>query len=227
MSGRFNSTQWNTIRWNGATVSVFTPTMKALYNQRSVALTWAVEPGATHYKYEVSLFPDFRTIFEQGLMTNNFITFTDNEADNAKRYWRFRASDDGGTTWMAPYSYVGSYWIDTSATEEIFLSRNQWMVVDPENVTDQYLFDLFPIYQIIEQNLYRIQERNRGGDLLSEYLTTKSQITLNFSGAQFIDHVQFHELLRFHTEIRTIFLVANIDGECQTPMPHIWKVEFT
>ena len=225
MSIRFNTTRWNTAQWNGL-VGGITPTvvMKILYNQRSISLQWTAVPGATSYAYEVSLFHDFRTIFESGTQTPTAHTFTDNEADDAKRFWRWRALVSGVP--IEPWSEVGSYWIDTSATEEIFLNNDTWAMFAPDDVEDFYLFSLFPRYRIIAQNLYRIQERNRGGTLLSEFLTIKGDITLMFAGSQFLEHEQFHEMVRFHTEIRTIFLASMKQGEKSRQMPHIWKCEF-
>lgn len=226
VAGRINTTRFNTIRWNDQKALVPQPALKILYNQRDVVVQWQIVPGATHYRYQVSLFPDFRTVFKDEITSNLFDQFTDNEADNKKRFWRWRPYSDAGITPIEPWSDVGSYWIDLSAPVQLSLSRNNWMLADPESADDNYLFALFPRYKVVSMNLYRIQERNRLGDLLSEFLTVKGNITLFFDQGQYIDHPQFHEMLRFHDEVRTCFLLTNKDGDRSRPISNIWKVEF-
>ena len=223
---RWNAMRWNGGRWNGSQTIVVIPDLKILYNQNEVTVKWQSVLSATNYRYQVSLFPDFRTIFRDSLVTTIFETFTDSEVDNAKRFWRWRPYLDSGITPLAPWSDVGSYWIDTSAAQELELDRNTWMMANPADTGDVYLFDVFPMYQIVAQNLYRIQERNRIGDLLSEFLTVKGNISLFFDQGQFVNHTQFHEIVRFHSDVRTVFLLTFKDTEIGYPMPNIWKVEF-
>ena len=128
---------------------------------------------------------------------------------------------------MEPFSEVGSYWLDTTATKVIDLDRGQWSLTDPDTTTDQYVFRLFPMFQIIDENLFRIQERNRLGELLSEFLTIKGQVLLSFDGSQYMDHPQRNEFVRFHNIVRVVYLAVFKDGERDRPMPHIWKAEFT
>jgi hypothetical protein len=227
LPGQFNSVQWNSTRWNGLASSISTPGFKIIYNQRDVTLDWVGVSGATHYQVQVSLYHDFRTIFYTTIIAGqSFVTFTDAETDDAKRFWRWRPSSNAGLTYMEPWSEVGSYWLDTAAVEEVTLTRNNWGLVDPDDVIDRYVMSLFPRYQVTDKNLFRIQERNRLGELLSEFLTIKGVVSLYFDGKQFLEHQQFHEMVRFHNDIRTVFLIAYKDGEHSRPMPHVWKVEF-
>ena len=67
MSLRFNTAQWNTTQWNGLTTPIVVVSDKVLYNQRSVSISWNSVAGATSYEYQVSMFHDFRTIFETAI----------------------------------------------------------------------------------------------------------------------------------------------------------------
>lgn len=223
-----NASMFNTQMFNGPAVS-HEPAgeMKVLFNQTTIDLNWTTVEGATHYRVQVSLYPDFRTTFENTVVSDSDHQFTDSQTDNQKRYWRWRPSMDGAASYMEPWSEVGSYWLDTGASTEVELARNKWAIFDPDDVDDQWWLDIFPLYRIIYQNLYRIQERNRLGELLSEFLTIKSQISLMFQGSQYLEHRDLNELRRFHNNIRTFFIATFKDGERQRPMPNIWKVEFT
>jgi hypothetical protein len=61
--------------------------------------------------------------------------------------------------------------------------------------------------------------------LLSEFLTVKDLVTLNFNGAQYMEMAQLSELERFHNNKRTFFLACFKDGARERPMPHVWLVE--
>lgn len=221
----FNSGQFNTLGWNGETFGTgITQTFKVIYNQRGVTLNWVSVPGTLLYRVEVSLFPDFRSTFVSVWVSASEYSFTDNEASGKKRYWRWRSSLDG-LTYFEPWSEVGSYWLDTALSRELELNRNEFALADPDNMQDFYEFDLFPTYDVVKRNLYRSMERNRLGELLSEFLTVKDFITLNFSDQQFIEAPQMNEILRYYNDIRTFFLAAFKDGERARPMPHVWLVE--
>lgn len=223
----FNAGQFNTLGWNGETFGTETATQqKVIYRVRDIELNWYAVPHVLNYRVQVSLYPDFRsTIIDEWVDISQY-SFTDLEENDRKRYWRWHPSLDGLTKYE-PWSEVGSYWLDTTLPEDVELNRNEFAFVNPADSRDQYQFELFPTYSITFRNLYRIQERNRLGELLSEFLTVKDLITLNFTGGQFVEHVQYHEMLRFHNDIRTFYLACFKDGERQRPMPHVWKVEFS
>ena len=228
MSYAINGGMWNTQAWNGpAFLATIAHHMKVLYNQTTIELDWAGVSGADFYQIQVSLYPDFRSNFVDVSHDESDYTFTDSEANNAKRYWRWRPSREAGADWIEPWSEVGSYWLDTGASDEIDVPRHYWVLADPEDVTDLYWFDLPPVYTIVPQNLYRFQDRNRLGELLSEFLTIKNDIQLQFQGSQFIAHAQLNEFRRFHNTKRTFFIATYKIGERARPMPNIWKVEFS
>lgn len=223
-----NGPVWNGQTFNGPVICPPEPAAehKILFNQTSIELFWSTVDTATHYQIQVSLFHDFRTTIVDEIVTESDHSFTDSATNDEKRYWRTRPSMDGGSSFMEPFSEIASYWLDSAAVAEIEISKNVWAITDPEASDIVYLFPLFPIYTIVDQNLFRIQERNRLGELLSELLTVKGTISLNFSGGQYIGHQQFHELVRFHNIIKVVYLMAFKDGERARPLPHIWKVEF-
>ena len=227
VSTLFNTQLWNTQLWNGEAKAHGIGIEHAiLFITTTISLTWASVASATHYQVQVSLFSDFRTIFETAVVTASEHSFTDAQTNNVKRYWRWRPSTDGGSTYMEPFSEVGSYWLDTGAAQEIRLDRNEFMLADADNTADRYQFQLFPNYSIVDVNLFRIHQRNLLGELLSEFLTIKSEITMMFQGNQYISKQQHNEFIRFHNIARVCYLVAYKDGERARPMPHIWKVEF-
>jgi len=212
--------------WGGYGYSP-TPTTSQviLFITTGITLNWTDVDEASSYQLQVSMFADFRTTFvNDSAVSASFYSFVDGQTNDLRRYWRVRPHN--GTEYFEPWSEIGSYWVDTTATEELSLDRNQWSFADIDDTTDQYLFDMFPTYTIVPQNLNLIQERNRLGELLSEFLTIKNQIQLFFNGSQYLDHRQFNEIRRFHNVKRTFYLYAFIDGEWHRPMPHIWKVEF-
>jgi len=218
---------FNTGVWNGPSFD-FNPIGEhaVLYNQRSITLNWTSIPLASSYRVQASLFPDMRDPFlDVTGITASTYTFTDNEDNDLKRYWRVRPYD--GSTYFEPWGEVASYWLDTTAPEQIVLAYDTWAMADTVDTDDVYVFDLFPIYQVVPDNLYRTKQRNRLGELLSEYLTTKDRITLSFQGSQFVYHDQLDEFERFNTELRTFYLCAFKQGFGERPFPHIWKVEFT
>jgi len=221
----FNAGQFNTLGWNGETFGTgITQTLKVIYNQRGISLNWVSVPSSLLYRLEISLFPDFRTTFVSLWVSVSYYNFTDAEASGQKRYWRWRPSLDG-VTYFEPWSEVGSYWLDTALSHELELNRNEFALADPDNMADIYEFDLFPTYTVVKRNLNRAMERNRLGELLSEFLTVKDLVTLNFSGGQFLEAQQFNEILRYYNGVRTVFLATFKDGERQRPMPHVWLAE--
>jgi hypothetical protein len=196
-----------------------------LYIADSVTLTWAAVTTANLYHVQVSVGnPDFSGTLEKedAALATYTTTFTDDGIDDARRYWRWRYSEDGGTTW-SEWSETGSYWMNTGAANEITLSAGEWRMIDCNSVTDSYSFDLCPIDRVVFENIYRVRERNRLGTLLSEYVTNKARINLGFSG--YIIHEQYRAFIRFNQVVKTFFLACYKSNETDT-VPNIWKVQF-
>lgn len=220
-----NSGQFNTQGINGNTVAFgIAGSLKIIYNQSGIVLNWTSVSPVSGYFVQVSLFPDFRTVFESATTSISEYSFTDSQPSGQKRYWRW-APTLNGVDRSEPWSEVGSYWLDTALSAELELNRNEWAFADPEDMLDQYELDMFPASLFVKRNLYRSQERNRLGELLSEFLTIKDYVTLNFQGAQYMEMAQLAELERFHNNKRTFFLACFKDGAWQRPMPHVWLVE--
>jgi hypothetical protein len=229
MTSMINDVIWNNETFNGPSIPPAIPgSAKILFNQTGITLDWTIVPAASTYRVQVSMFPDFRTVFiDDPTLTVSQISFTDGEADNARRYWRWRPSITPGPIYIEPWSEVGSYWLDTGAAQEITLPRHTWAIFDVADVTDIYELEIHPVYKIVPMNLYRSQERNRLGELLSEFLTVKNEITLNFTGQQYVTHAMLNEFRRYHNSLRTFYLATLKDGVRERPMPHIWRVQFT
>lgn len=227
MSYRINGGRWNSQPFNGqANLVTIAGDMKVLYNQRTINLDWGTVDGAQFYQLQVSLYPDFRSFVTNVSITESDYQFTDASTDDARRYWRWRPSVNSGADWLQPWSEVGSYWLDTGAAAEVEVTEGYWVMFDPDDVTDIYWFDLVPVHSVVPGNIFRFQGRNRVGDLLSEFLTTKDAITLDFTGKQYIAHAQMDEFRRFSNAKRTFFLANYVIGKRDEPTPHIWKVEF-
>ena len=220
-----NSGQINTQGINGLTVSSgITTSQKIIFNQSGIELNWTSVPNTLAYFVQISLYADFRTVFQSATVGVSNYSFTDSQPSGQKRYWRWSPTLNGVDR-QEPWSEVGSYWLDTALSQELELNRNEWAFADPEDMLDIYELDLFPTSMFVKRNLYRSQERNRLGELLSEFLTVKDLVTLNFNGAQFMEMAQLAELERFHNDKRTFFLACFKDGARERPMPHVWLVE--
>lgn len=226
MSYLMNQGMWNSQAWNGqANLTNIAGEVNVLYNSTSITLNWGTVPGTNFYQLQVSLFPDFRSLFLDVSITESDYTFSDAQTNDMKRYWRWRPSVSAGADWLQPWSELGSYWLDTGAAASFGVPEGYWAIIDKDDVNDFYFLDLAPIYTIVPRNIYRFQGRNRAGTLLTEYLTTKDDINLSFSGSQYIAHQQLDEFRRFNNSKRTFYLANYVIGKHGEPMSHIWKVE--
>lgn len=228
MSYRMNQARWNQQAWNGqANETTIAGDIRVLYNQTSISLDWGTVPGALFYQLQISMFPDFRSNFVNVSIQESDYQFSDSQTNDAKRYWRWRPSITANADWLQPWSEVGSYWLNTGAASEIEIPEGYWAIFDKDAVGDIYFFELAPQFTIISRNVYRFQGRNRAGTLLTEFLTVKDDISLDFTGGQYIVHSQMDEFERFNNTKRTFFLANYALWKHGEPMPHIWKVECT
>ena len=230
MTYRINEAMFNgnAQAWNGpANLTTIAGDIRVLYNQTSISLDWGTVPGAKFYQVQVSLFPDFRSSFIDVSIQESDYQFVDSQMNDAKRWWRWRPSVSSGTDWLQPWSEVGSYWLDTGAAAEIEIPEGYWAIFDMDDVNDIYFFDIGPTFTIIPRNIYRFQGRNRAGALLSEFLTVKDDLALDFTGGQYIIHSQMDEFERYHNTKRVFFLANYAIWKHGEPMANIWKVQCT
>lgn len=201
-------------------------TNAAIAGDGSITLDWADVSGANLYSIQVSLYPDFRVcLSSDDALAASTHTYADTGTDDAKRYWRWRYSSNGGSTW-SKWSEVGSFWINSGAADEFVPTAGKTYLVEPDDPTDYVEFAVFPMFSVVPMMLNRVRERNRAGELLSEYLTTKDRILMEFSEECYVQHEQGREIVRFHNEIKTFFIVASVyDGLVYTT--RTWKVQFT
>jgi hypothetical protein len=198
----------------------------ALLIDTAVILNWSDVAGANLYSIQVSLYPDFRVALESNdALAASTHSFTDGSMDDAKRYWRWRYSTDAGVTW-SKWSEVGSYWLNTNVLTEVVPGNEKWYLVNPSDPSDATEFAVVPIFSIVPSMIDRVKERNRLGTLMSEYLTTKDLIGMDFPEEAYIQHEQFREIWRFHNTIKTFFLIANTYNG-RDYVTRIWKVQFT
>lgn len=200
---------------------------EVLKNDTAITLDWNDVTGANQYHLQVSV---DQADFSGSLLVNDSAlaastkSFTDTGTNNKKRFWRWRSSTDAGSTWGA-WSEVGSYWLNTSAAGDVSITADGWKIFDPDLVTDIYTFALFPVYRIVHDRIPRLFTRNRAGELLSEFITIKSMITLSYEGKQYMELTQHTEIIRFNLEIKTFFLATNKTNEVDN-VPNIWLVQF-
>lgn len=202
------------------------PTSHAIFfNNTSITLTWGSVSWANSYQLQVSLVPDFSTTILSTLVTTGHThTFTDSGTNDRRRYWRWRPSADAGSTYDA-WSEVGSYWLNTTGLENVSIPLNTWCLINPSLVTDRYTFEMFPIYTVTQNHIFRTRSRNRLGAMLSEYVTLKGRINFSFDQNRWISIEEFSEIRRFHESVKTFYLALFRDGGIELPVPNIWKVQ--
>jgi hypothetical protein len=202
-------------------------TNSVLANDTSITLDWADVTSANLYHLQVGTKPDFSGSLIQNDSTLAVSTkaFTDTGADDAKRYWRWRYSTDAGATW-SEWSEVGSYWLDTGASADVTLSTGQWALFDPDAVTDRYVLPDYPVYSVLDEQYNRAKERNRQGDMLTEWYASKAIISFMFEDTLYITHEHMRALKRFNCEVKTFFL-ATYKTNGVDSVPNIWKVVFS
>jgi len=220
-SYRYGASRFGSIQWGGLQAPLVYPTWHYVYFiTTSISLDWARVSGAT-YNIQVSSTPDFSgTLMVDTAVAGSGHTFTDTGTNDTKRWWRWQVV--GEKAWRE----IGSYWLNTSGANNISVGRNIWKMFDPDDVTDIYILPLFPNYQIVKSNIDRLKTRNRLGTLLSEYLTSKSSLMLDYTQNGYMKHVQFREHRRFNEEIKTLFITTFKDSDDEMPVPNIWKVQY-
>lgn len=196
-------------------------------NDTSITLDWADVTSANLYHLQVGTKPDFSgsLIVNDNALAVSTKAFVDSGANNVKRYWRWRYSTDAGTTW-SEWSEVGSYWLNTGGSGDVTLASSKWAIFDPDAVSDIYTLPDYPVYKIVDQQFNRVKERNRQGDMLTEWYASKAIITLQFSEELFITHEHMRAFKRFNCEIKTFFIATYKTNGVDT-VPNIWKVVFS
>lgn len=124
-------------------------------------------------------------------------------------------------SWLA-WSPIWSFWLDTTA--EAAVTPTAWTLVDPDETTDTYTFAVAPHYDISEPHVRRGYEHNIQGDLLTEYISTRARLSLDFNEA-YVKHDQAAEILRFYHKRKAVYLMALTDYQ-QDTWERVWKVEF-
>ncbi len=201
-------------------------TNSVLANDTSITLDWADVSGADRYHLQVGTKPDFSgsLLEDDNTLLVSTKAFTDAGANDRKRYWRWRYSTNSGSTW-SEWSEVGSYWLDTDAAGDVTLASGKWALFDPDLVTDIYTLPDYPMYKILDEQMFRVRERNRQADMLTEWYASKAKISLTFGEKLFITHEHMRTAKRFNCEIKTFFLATYKTNGVDT-VPNIWKVVF-
>lgn len=221
----FNQPLWNEDLWNGFAPDANITSHAVYFKETSIRLRWNPVDLADRYNVQVSLNPDFSgDDVENEVTADTFLEFTDSDVNDAKRYWRWRWSRDGGASyseWMG----IGSYWLNTGGALNVSVALNKLMLINPENVTDRRYLGTFPIMSVQPQVFNRVFARNRLGALLSEYVTMKAMITCAFGDEKFLQPDTMRLVRRFHEEVKTFFIAGFWEQEPGNPIANIWKVQ--
>lgn len=224
-SYRFGASRFGTIQWGGYEVETYPLLFKVYYTSTAIELDWSDATTAEQYQIQVSETPDFSgTLLVDTTTNSSSHDYTDSGTDDTKRWWRWRHATGG--TGFGPWSEVGSFWVNSGGSQDVTVGRNNWKLFDPDDETDEYIFPLYPYHAVTFANIYRAKTRNRLGELLSEYLTQKASIVLDYAACGYITHVHYRELRRFNEEIKTFFIATFKDNEIENPVPNIWKVQY-
>jgi hypothetical protein len=201
-------------------------TNSVIYKTGSVTLDWSDIAGANKYHLQVAVTPDFSgtLLVDDNTLAVSTKAFTDSGTDNMKRFWRVRYSTDGGTTWQE-WGEVGSYWLYAAFANEMTLSTEKWRLINPVDVTDYYEFEVYPLYGMVFENIFRARDRNRLGTMISEFVTTKAKISMTYPQGNFIPHSQYRAFRRFNEVVKTFFLACYKFNEVDY-VPNIWKCQF-
>lgn len=199
---------------------------EVLKNDTSIVLDWADVSGADRYHLQVALYPDFSGVLleDDNTLAVSTKSFTDGGADAQKRWWRWRYSTNTGTTW-SEWRDVASYWLDSTAAGDVTVANGKFAMFDPDLVTDIFTWTEYPNYTVRPLNINRAKVRNRLGELLSEYLTTKDMISLDFDDTRYMAAELHAALVRFHVEIKTFYL-GSMRYNGVDYIPNIWLVQF-
>lgn len=195
-------------------------------NDVAIVLDWADVAVATLYHLQVGTEPDFSgtlIVNDTGLAASTK-SFNDSGADNGKRYWRWRSTADGGTTW-SEWSEVGSYWLNTTGSADVSLGNDEWVMFDPDNVVDAYELPEFPMWRVLDGNLFRVKDRNRKGEMLTEWYANKAFIELEYADRNFVTHEHMRAQKRFNVQVKTFFLATKKHNGVDY-VPNIWLVVF-
>lgn len=200
---------------------------EVLKNDTSIALNWADVTAANLYHAQVADVPDFggTLIAESAVLATSDYAFTDAGANDSKRWWRWRSSADAGTTW-GRWQTVGHYWLNSAATADILLTAGTWALFDPDVVADLYTIPTYPMYRISPKQIYRLRDRNRAGNLVSDYITQKEVVRFEFDDHSFCTEETVREFLRYNVEVKTFFLAGYVSNGVDN-VPKIWKAQMT
>jgi hypothetical protein len=221
----FNASLFNQALFNGPNIITIPPHV-VLFNTTTIRIRWNSVETANAYQFQVNLSPDFRgTNIETGTTNVTFTNFTDSGPNNTKRYWRWRHSINAGSSW-SEWRGIGSYWLDTNAVSAVSVTLNKVRFINPDDTDDRPYIETFPIISLQPQIIERIRTRNRLGMLLSEYVTSKAIIIMNFIDMKFFRPEAMRIFRRFNEEIKTFFLAGYFDQEPDNPISNIWKVQF-
>ena len=163
-------------------------------NTVSVSLDWANVTGASKYHCRISRYYDFSIVpHEDNTLTTSDYTVALTSGDY-KYYWQWRPYV--GAAWLK-WTEVQSFEKGTVGT--LTVSDGKWLMFESSEMSDYTLeFTSAPNYSYTENQLYRTQERNLVGDILSEFWTTKGQIRLEFKKNNTISRTEKDQVMRYY-----------------------------
>jgi hypothetical protein len=194
-----------------------------IQNGTTVALS-CVTFGAGTYQFDVSSYIDFSdgtNMASTGTGTNPSTSVGISQG-NGKYYWRYKYN-------AGKWSETNSFFLVGTEGTDLALSSNVWVLVNVNDTSETFTFEVQPLrFRISETALSRSQDRNMTGTLLTQFITTKAMVDLDYSEVQYIGTSQKAEFQRFYNMRNDKYLATRQDAQISGQYYYkIWKVEFS
>ena len=121
------------------------------------------------------------------------------------------------------WSPIWSFWVD-SAFRSTVAPTTKFTLVDPDDPSDLYAFDVAPLDAIDDEHVLRGEDVNIKGDILAEYVSNRAYLELSFENA-YVKWDQAAEITRFYHKRKAVFLLL-LNDYVQDTRERVFKVEF-
>ena len=187
------------------------------------AFSWLTTASATKYHFRISRYFDFSIVDHENTNIATTVYTAVLTKGNSKYYYQWRH-----------YAMTWQKWNEVQAFEKITggadltITNGKWLMFESsERATYTLQFENAPHYTYSESQIYRTQERNLAGDILSEFWTTKGKINVEFGENNTISATEKTQIIRyFGMNSGDVYLAcAPFNGTGY--YRKLWKVWFT
>ena len=139
--------------------------------------------GAGTYQYNISAYCDFSdgtNMVYSGTGTGPACSGTiSGGSGKYYRRWRF----NGGSGYGA-WGELSSFFMVGTTLTDVTLASEKFVLINANDTSDKFTFETNPIdWRIQPQQILRSQNRNMQGQLLTQFITVKASIELNFGNS--------------------------------------------